>query len=463
MVAAPVRQALPERLLAGLAALTLAGTTIGAAAGLVRAAILFPSLAGMLCAAAGLLLAAVLILAAARASMWRAGALLIAAALALRLWAWLAIGDLSQVHVGNDYDAYQMLAGNVLQGRGLLARTQHYGTVAGMYPPLYPLLLAGARALAGPDSAAFLLDSLVDLGAAALIVAIGRRLGEARAGLIAAGLYFVWPTFVLEAPLAHKEGLMILLTLAMALAVLRARQSGPGWASAGGFGLAAALLALTQPALALLAPLFALLLLPSPGWRAMAGFALKALPFWLAAMAPWWLRNWLLFGTFVPLTTSGGASLLVAAIGRHLTLGKELLAQSEPARSSILAQQAVGIIAADPLGFVVGRATAIIRSLSIEDNIASRLTQFAPPVPWANAMLPLTQAAHLAAVALALPETWRATRPAAHMLALLAGLSLLQILLVQPWLEMGERHTQFMTPFVLLLAALTLSRRLAKR
>ena len=63
MIAAPGRPALPERLLIALAVLTLAGTTTGAAAGLVRTAILFPSLAGALYATAGLLLAAVLILA----------------------------------------------------------------------------------------------------------------------------------------------------------------------------------------------------------------------------------------------------------------------------------------------------------------------------------------------------------------------------------------------------------------
>lgn len=458
--------ALPARLLFGLAALTLLGMLIGAAAGMVGVAAGEPSSSGAAFAAGWLALAALLSVIAARASLPLAVAICVAAALALRLSAYFAMADLAGVDTGNDYAAYRILADNLLEGSGFLTTTENYGPVIGMYPPLYPILLAGTGSLFGVHPAGILiLNTFLDLGSAGLMLAIAWRLRETRAGLIAACLYLIWPSFVLEAPLAHKEGLMALLTLAMAWFTLRVLQRGPGWTSAAGFGLSAALLALCQPALLTLCVLFALLMVPALGARGLAIFALSAFPFWLAAMLPWWIRNWLVFDAFVPLTTSLGPSMMFAARGsRHLALDPGMTALAEPVRSSILASRAWALIVADPLAFLVTRATAVIRCLSIEDNAASRLTGFTPPYVWAKSMFAVTQLSYLGAVALALRQLCTAgATEGARAVALLLGVSLLQVLLVQLWLELAERHRYFMTPFLLMLAGLALARVLADR
>ncbi|MFX8301134.1 hypothetical protein ABTL22_19390, partial [Acinetobacter baumannii] len=81
-----------------------------------------------------------------------------------------------------------------------------------LFPPLYPLLLAGWGALAGFTTPSVLaLGPLIDGTAAWLIVVLGRRLGRAVAGRRAAWLYLMWPSVLFSAPLAQKEGLCGLL------------------------------------------------------------------------------------------------------------------------------------------------------------------------------------------------------------------------------------------------------------
>ncbi len=456
MTSAPSRW---DRLVSGLGALVLAAMLAGAAAVLVAVAAKNLPLWGWGAAAGWLLLAAGLAMLAARAPLWRAAAVAALAGLALRLAAMASIGDLAGVHTGNDYAAYLALANNLLEGRGLIAPTSHYGIVTGMYPPLYPIVLAGAGALLGVNAVSvLLLNTLLEFAAAGLIFLIARRLGEARGGLAAGALYLVWPGFVLSTPLAQKESLIVFLTLALAYFFVRALQDGPGWRNAGGFGLGAALLALCQPALLPLPFFLGLMLLPALGLRNLAGFAARALPFALALMLPWWLRNWMAFGTFVPLTTSLGPSMAVAVAGVHHVLPPETAALAEPARSSAMAAQAAAGIAADPAGFLVRRAFAVAESLSFERHAAWRLSGFRPPFAWATALYPAMQAAYVAAAGLAL---WASTRPRAtpgrRVAAMLLGAALIQILLVQPWFELVERHRHFMTPFVLLLAGIALA------
>lgn len=455
-----------ERLPIRLASFAIGAIFVGALAvlalTLVRSA---GSPTGIALAAGWLLLALGLSLAAARAPRGAAIAAIAVCAVALRLVALIAMGDLESVVTGNDYAAYRALAASIINGDPFVAQTVNYGSVAGMYPPLYPLLLAGAGAslgLAAPTI--LLLNSLFDAGSAAMLFLLSRRLGEERAGLAAGSLYLIWPGFVIAAPLAQKEGLIILLTLVIAWLFLLVRERGPSWRNSAGLGVATAAMALTQPALVTLPACFVLALLPSAGWRPMLLLALRALPFAAVAMLPWWIRNWLLFSQFVPFTTSMGPSLMVAAANRHVPLGSDLLALAEPARSAVMAHEAAALIASDPLGFASRRALAFGVSLLIEARNASRLLAFAPPVAWAGALLAAMQIGYAGAAGLALRATLAAPRRAGwNFASLLLFAALLQIALVQPWFEFDERHRHFMTPLILLLAALTLTDWLRRR
>lgn len=383
---------------------------------------------------------------------WLAG---IAAAAALRLLVLFALAGNGPMITGNDYAAYLALGRSLAGGDGLIAVTDHYGPVRGMYPPLYPVLLAAAGAPFGPGMGTVLaVNFAIDLGAAALIARLGGRMGHERAGLAAALLYLVWPSLVVVTPLAQKEGLIVLLVLAVAAAFQALAQSGPSWRNAAWLGLASALIALTQPALAAFPVFLALTLLPRAGARALLIFAARALPLFLLVMLPWWARNFMLFGGFVPLTTSGGASMTVAATGAHATLGPDLLALSEPARSALLADQARAAIAADPLAFLVRRMLGMAAALTLNDYNLLRLAGFVPPVRWGYLLAPAAQLSHAAALGLAALALARGK--AGHFGAALIVAAGLQLGLVNLWFEFGQRHREFLTPFLLLLAAMAL-------
>jgi 4-amino-4-deoxy-L-arabinose transferase-like glycosyltransferase len=446
---------LADRLLPRLSALILFGLALFAAALLAGLASAGVPAVGWGIAAAWLALATLAALLALRAPLWAAVLVTALAAILLRVLAMRAMNGLEGVQTGNDYAAYLALAGGLLDGSGLVAGTAHYGAVTGMYPPLYPLVLAGAGALFGVNSGSVLLvNGLIDFGAAALILAIAGRLDQAPAGRAAAALYLLWPNAILSAPLAQKEGLTILIALLLAWFFLRALRDGPGQRAAAGFGVTAALLALCQPALFPFPALLALMLLPSLGRRRLAAFLARALPFALAAMLPWWIRNWLVFGTFVPFTTSMGASLLVAAQGAHQTLGPDLASPSEPARSSALAGRATALIAQDPFGFLYHRGAAAVRALATESDLANRLSGFTPPYRWAPLMPPALQLSHVAALGLAF---WSFAKGGARPLAPILAAAWLQMFLIQPWFELGERHRMFVMPFILLAAAIALA------
>jgi hypothetical protein len=439
-----------------LAAVAVGALFLGAAAGLPVTTLWHSApVAGYALAAAWVLVAFLLIRFAIAAARWRGVAACLLAAAVLRILVLLALNGLEGVELGNDYDAYLTLARNLAAGNGLLAHTKFYGWARGLYPPLYPVLLAGAGAAGGFNAVTVLvLNSAIDLAAAGLLWVIGRRLGDARVGLAAAAVYLVWPSSVISAPLAQKEGLATLLALFIALMFHKMLEEGPGWRNAALLGLGTALMALTQPILAPLPFSIALVLLPLAGPRPLILFGMRAMPVAAAAMLPWWIRNYDALGAFVPLTTSLGPALMSAAAGQQDPATPILIAGNEPALSAAMAREAAERIAGDPLAFIAGRAPIMVRSMFFEDYDALRMTLFAPPVAWARMMLAGTQLAYACAAGFALaalarkPALARDGFPAALVLA-----SLLHVGLFNLWFQFAERHRHFMTPFLLLLAA----------
>ena len=405
-------------------------------------------------AAAWALLAALLIVLAARAPLWITATAALAAAALLRIGVLAALHGLDGVETGNDYDAYLTLARNLAGGNGLIAHTMNFGWVRALYPPLYPILLAGAGAVGGFGAGTVLaLNGAIDLASAGLIFLLGRRLGDPRAGLAAASLYLIWPSAALTAPLAQKEGLVGLLALVIAFMFHKLLTEGPGWRSAALLGLSAAAMGLTQPGLVLLPLSFALVLLPFARLRPLLLFGARALPFAILAMLPWWIRNYALFGAFVPLTTSMGPSMMSAAGALPFSHSQLLMTGDEPLRSAMMMREAGGLIAADPIGFVTGRIPLMARQMVLEDYDALRLAGFSPPIAWARTALMATQLSFACAAGLAFAALARKGAAASRLFltAILLG-CLLHILLLGPWFEFGERHRHFITPFLLLLA-----------
>ena len=356
---------------------------------------------------------------------------------------WLAAGRWSP----GDSMQYLLLARHLLAGDGLVVREAYMGVdVRGFYPPAYPLLLAGWGAVAGVGTASLLvLSALIDGAAAVLIERTGRALGCARAAR-AAALYLLWPPVVMDAPLAAKEGLGTLLAVALALGWVTAARRGAAWR----IGLPAAALALCQPGLAPLAGLWGLALMPARGWRTTLRAGVSAALVAGAAMVPWWLRNWAVFGRFVPLTTASGLSLWVGshagATGGWEAYPARLRGLDELAYAQAAGRIARDWIVAEPLAAARLWAGKLVRALTLSTGGVERLAAMRPALAPAL-LLPMTAGAQ----ALLTGGATLARRRPAILLALVAA-GIAQLLLFALPFELAERHRMFLTPFLLLLA-----------
>lgn len=323
----------------------------------------------------------------------------------------------------------------------------------GFYPPLYPLLLAGWGGVLGFSTGSLLVfGTLIDGAAAMLIALLGARLGSGAAGCRAAWLYLVWPSVVFSAPLAAKEGFCAVLVLALALAWLSERG---GWRAAVLLGLIAGMLALTQPGQAPLAALIGLVLWRRIGFVAVIRRGLMAVPVALLVMLPWWVRNWLVFGVFMPLTSAGGLSLWVGnnahATGNWMQYPDELRDMPEIAAGKRAGALALAWIRSDPVGFVRLTATKAVRACGVGIFGVVRLEAMSPSIgrSLAAALWPVSHLSHAALLALG---AWRAgSRAVPSTLLLLVAACGLQLALFGMWFEFGERHRDFVTPFLLLL------------
>lgn len=321
------------------------------------------------------------------------------------------------------------------------------------YPPLYPLLLAGWGAVLGFSTWSLLVfGTLIDGTAAMLIALLGARLGSGAAGCRAAWLYLVWPSVVLSAPLAAKEGFCAVLVLALVLAWLSERK---GWRGAVVLGGIAGLLALTQPGQAPLAALIGLVLWRWIGFATVLRRGLMAVPVAVLVMLPWWVRNWLVFGMFVPLTSAGGLSLWVGnnahATGNWMEYPPELRDLPEITVGKRAGVLAVEWIRSDPVGFVRLTLTKFARACGVSIFGVVRLEAMSPTIGQSLAALlwPLSYLSHAGLLAL---SAWRATsRAVPGALLLLIAACVLQLALFGVWFEFGERHRDFVTPFLLLL------------
>jgi 4-amino-4-deoxy-L-arabinose transferase-like glycosyltransferase len=180
------------------------------------------------------------------------------------------------------------------------------------YPPLYPYFIAVLHrafgTLVAVQWAQAALGSL-------LVPAVGRAGAAAfgrRAGLVAAGLVAVYPDLVWFSVRFWSETLfMVLLWWAIERALKADSARSTLWALAAGllFGLAT----LTRELALYLAPIAALWLLrPSTGWRPSTGGTRRAAALALGlvlCVAPWTLRNAVLFEAFIPVSTMGGLNL----------------------------------------------------------------------------------------------------------------------------------------------------------
>ncbi|WEK42131.1 MAG: glycosyltransferase [Candidatus Sphingomonas colombiensis] len=354
---------------------------------------------------------------------------------------------------------YLVIAGNLLSGRGLTMFEPYMGSQTyALFPPAYALLLAGWGAVAGFSTASLtILSTLIDMAAAGVILLLANALDARRAGVAAACLYLIWPAQLLDAPLAQKESLASLFVLLLAYGWTVAEPKMRSHAIA--IGACTALLALTQPGETLIGGLFALVQLPRLGLRRLLAIGLPALGAAALVMLPWWVRNYMIFGQFVPLTSTSGYSLWIGnnpnATGNWEEPPAALYGLPELAYGRAAAGLAWKWIEAHPADFAHITIAKFLRACAISDAGILRLAVMRPPISATIGALlfPLSYGAHLLMLGAGAMALQLRGNAAMRAISLMVAACMAQLILFGVWFEFGERHRAFLTPFVLLAIA----------
>jgi hypothetical protein len=337
--------------------------------------------------------------------------------LIVRLIAWKAISD---IPAADDPGAYNRLAENLLAGRGLVIDDPVYGSnLRAIFPPLYPLLLAATKWLTG---------GYIGLNIAADLVAAGAILRLTMGSSRAASAYFLFPSVILASIVPSKE------CVASAILLLNLILLGK---SPLAYGVLTGLLALTQPAWVPV-PLVAFILTE----RKPAAYALAAIACVLT-MFPWWVRNYLIFHQFVPLTSAGELSLAVAYNGKHVSTANIPL--DEIGRAHAVGSATIAAIVSHPLHYLTNVVKMAVRAFLVEDDTIQYLKWSG--ARWLNSAALVTQASYAGLILWASrirPELdWRRW---SFVLAWLATC----FIFGGTWLEFSSRHRAFAIPLLCL-------------
>jgi hypothetical protein len=176
----------------------------------------------------------------------------------------------------------------------------HHPVPTAYRAPGFPVLLAGAHALLGPELSAERAAQVgVGAAVAVLVAVVAGQIWGRRTALLAGALAALSPVLVLFDASLISEPLFTALMLGAMACALHAR-GRPGWAA--GAGALAGAAALTRPEGLAVAAAVAL----CAGGRRAGVVALVAA---LACVAPWTIRNAVVLHAFVPVSTETGNTL----------------------------------------------------------------------------------------------------------------------------------------------------------
>jgi 4-amino-4-deoxy-L-arabinose transferase-like glycosyltransferase len=250
-----------------------------------------------------------------RRSLW-VFALLLVLALVLRLGYVALTPGYTAVDDAHDYDLH---ARSIAAGQGFAHLGPGPAARTAFRPPGYPYFLGGVYALGGveraPAARRFVVgrvaNALVGTVIVALVGLLAAQLFERRVALAATALAAIYLPLILVGGSLMSEPLFAVLLLGALTAALQHRRSGHRHRWAVLAGVLGGLTILTRAnAAILLAPLMVAVWDARPrwSWRALAPpAALIAVA--LLTIAPWTVRNAVMFGSFVPVTTQLGTAL----------------------------------------------------------------------------------------------------------------------------------------------------------
>lgn len=208
-----------------------------------------------------------------------------------------------------DEQAYQQLA------QGLLTRGEFGfkpGKLTAIRPPAYPMFLASVYKLAGRVNTNIvrILQIVISVLSGMVLLILLGRITFPKVSLLATVVFLFYPTLLCFDYLILSETLFIFLFLLMLLALMAGveKRSTLYFACAGVLlGLASLTRSITYP-LALPLAVLLVFLQSAPRLKAASRSLVFVLGFCLA-IAPWAVRNYHVFGSYVPVGTMGGLNL----------------------------------------------------------------------------------------------------------------------------------------------------------
>jgi len=246
----------------------------------------------------------------------RAPWLVIAVGVGLRL-AWATVGARAP-RILADPGIYQQAALRIAHGYGYVSFNRH---PTAYYPPGYPWFLGSFQWLlervgAGSHTvgATAVLQSLLSGVAIAAVMVVGQRLDGRKIAIAAGSLLALWPNLIVHASLMLSETLFItLLSVSLAATVTMVDREGrllPTRAVAAGAFLGAATLVRPQVLLVAAAVVLAWSLSRIGARDVLRRTAVLGVGV-VVVVAPWTIRNAVVFGAFIPVSTNDGDNLCV--------------------------------------------------------------------------------------------------------------------------------------------------------
>lgn len=389
-------------------------------------------------------------------SLWATAIFLIIFSAMIRYWsASLSIG----MTLGADPMNYTNLATSILEGRGLVADDWRYGQdLRAYFPPLYPIFLAGFWSIFGSSIWSTLsMNIITDIIAAWAIGDVARRTIGIKAGIALSAVYFAWPAFAMGAGIPQKESLNLLFIILLFRGMIIWRDSDAlssrHWKHGFGIGIWWGLLCLVQPSLALAPVCVGIILLWQKGFGPIIRLGLYVLPALLIILMPWWIRNYLVLGSFIPFTTASGMMINSALRDLRIDFPPGLFDLSEQERGAVMASKAMEFIIHNPLQFLKQVATSMTYGFAYEESPLARFRHGTPPITDLNhaQLAPLLQGSYAAMLICAAAASWQQFREGVTPLLLYIFVILSSIVLINMWFEFGERHRLIMTPLLMMM------------
>jgi 4-amino-4-deoxy-L-arabinose transferase-like glycosyltransferase len=263
-----------------------------------------------------------------------------------------------------DASAYHLLAAHLASGGAYIRPFDnvllHLQRPTAEYPPLFPALLSvPARLGAHSVEQQRIFLAFVGAGTVTLVGLLGRRVGSAAIGLVAAALAAVYPMLFLTEATLMAESLYVALAAAILLGAYRAYDD-PKPLRFALLGVAIGLATLTRAEGILLGILVTVplgLFLRALTTRARVARVVLALGVAVAVVAPWTIRNAVKLHAFVPVSNNvatliDGANCDATYHGPQIGLWRETFSTSTPGAATPKLPQAqacfAGFDIADP-------------------------------------------------------------------------------------------------------------------